>query len=85
MGGQDRDFLTFAGRLDWKNWNLSVAYASRDTELTGSADIEDFQFQTSVGYQFASGLAFDVGWYIANESNIETRKIGALLAYNLSF
>lgn len=82
---QDRDFLTLAGRLDWNSWNLSVAYTKRETKASGSEKIEDFQFQTSVGYQFAFGLEVNVGWYIANENDIETSRIGALLAYTVSF
>lgn len=85
VGGQDRDFLTLAGRLDWNSWNLSVAYTKRDTKASGSEEIEDFQFQTSVGYQFAFGLEVNVGWYIGNENAIETRRIGALLAYTVTF
>lgn len=85
VGGQDRDFLTLAGRLDWNSWNLSVAYTKRDTKATGSEEIEDFQFQTSVGYQFAFGLEVNLGWYIGNENGIETRRIGALLAYTVPF
>ena len=85
VSGQDRDFLTLAGRLDWHSWNLSVAHTRRDTRASGSEEIEDFQFQTSVGYQFAFGLEVNVGWYIANENHIETNRIGALLTYAVSF
>ena len=85
MSGQERDFLTLAGRLDWHGWNLAIAYTRRETRASGSAELEDFQFQTSVGYRFASGLEVNVGWYIANEDHIETNRIGALLAYSVSF
>ena len=47
--------------------------------------MEDFQFQTSVGYQFDFGLEVSVGWHIANENDIETSRVGALLAYTVSF
>lgn len=85
VGEQDRDFLVLAGRLNWNSWNLSVAYTGRDTKATGSEEIDDFQFQTSVGYQFAFGLEFNVGWHIDNENGLETRRIGALLAYTVPF
>jgi Gram-negative porin len=85
VSNQNRDFLTLAGALDWKAWNLSVSYTSRDTKMDGSEDVEDFQFQTSVEYRFAFGLAVSLGWYIGNEGGIETSRVGALLGYSLDF
>ncbi len=83
--GQDREFLTLAGRADWKNWNLSVSYTERDTESSSGVETDDFQFQASVGYQFDFGLEFNLGWFIANESGIETRRVGAQLVYGFDF
>jgi hypothetical protein len=85
VSGQDRDFLTLAGRLDWQSWNLALAYTGRDTDATGGGDVNDFQFQVSAGYAFDFGLEFDVGWQIVNEGGIESQRIGLLAAYALKF
>lgn len=42
VADQRRDFLTFAGRLDWKNWNVTLAHTARDTDIPAAADTEDF-------------------------------------------
>ena len=85
VDGQDRDFLTAAGRLGWRNWNLTLAYTGRDTEITGAPEIDDYQFQVSAGYSFGFGLELDVGWQIVEESGIESRRLGVLVAYMASF
>ncbi len=85
VDGQDRDFVTAAGRLGWRSWNLTLAYTGRDTETPGTPEIDDFQFQVSAGYLFELGLQIDVGWHIAEESDVETRRFGARLSYTVSF
>ena len=82
---QDRDFLTAAGRLGWRNWNLTLAYTGRDTETTGAPEIDDYQFQVSAGYSFGFGLDLDVGWQIVDESGTETQRLGVLAAYTAKF
>ncbi len=85
VDGQDRDFLTIAGRLGWRSWNLVLAYTGRDTETSGAAEIDDYQFQVSAGYSFEFGVDVDVGWQIVEESDIETQRLGVLVAYTASF
>jgi hypothetical protein len=85
VDGQDRDFLTVAGRLGWRGWNLTLAYTGRDTETPGAADVDDQQFQVSAGYSFEFGLDVDIGWHRVEESDIKTRRLGVLAAYTASF
>ena len=85
VDGQDREFPTIAGRLGWRSWNLVLAYTGRDTEPSGAAEIDDYQFQVSAGYSFEFGVDVDVGWQIVEESDIETQRLGVLVAYTASF
>ncbi len=85
VDGQDRDFLTIAGRLGWRSWNLTLAYTGRDTEASGTPEVDDYQFQVSAGYLFEFGLEIDVGWQIVEESDVETQRLGVLVAYTASF
>jgi hypothetical protein len=85
VSGQDRDYATVAAITEWRGWNLAIAYVDRDTQTPGAAETEDFDFQISVGYVFDIGVSVDVGWHITNESNIETRQIGALVTYAVEF
>ncbi len=83
--GQDRDFLTAAGQLGWRSWNLTLAYTGRDTDASGTPAVDDYQFQVSVGYSFELGIDVDVGWQIVEESDVETQRLGVLVAYTASF
>ena len=83
--GQDRDFLTAAGRLGWRSWNLTLAYTGRDTDASGTPEVDDYQFQVSAGYSFEFGLEVDIGWHIVEESDIETQRLGVLVAYTARF
>ena len=85
VDGQDRDFLTVAGQLGWRSWNLTLAYTGRDTETSGVAEIDDYQFQVSAGYSFKFGVDIDVGWQIVEESGVETQRLGVLVAYTASY
>ncbi len=71
--------------LNWKSWNLALAYVDRDTDNTDGAHTNDYNFQVSAGYEFGFGLAVDVGWSIAEESDVETRTVGVLFAYTFEF
>lgn len=81
----ERDFITVSGLFNWKSWNFAIALVERNDEAADGTETNDFQFQLSVGYEFDFGLAVDVGWAVANESNIETQTLGVLLAYTLEF
>lgn len=85
VSGQDRDFVTVAADLAWRNWNLALALTERDTEAADGTRTDNFQFQVSVGYAFDFGLSVDFGWHIANEDHVEVRRLGALLAYTVEF
>lgn len=85
VDGQDRDFLTLAGRLGWHGWNLTLAYTGRDTKASGAPEADDEQFQVSAGYSFEFGLDVDVGWHRVEEDGIKTRRLAVLVAYTAGF
>ena len=82
---QDRDYVTLSTLFNWKSWNLALAYVDRDTEDADGTNTDDYLFQVSAGYEFGFGLAVDVGWSIAEESDVETQTVGVLFAYTYEF
>lgn len=80
---EDRDFLTLAGQLEWKGYNVATAWTWRRTH--NAVDQDDYQFQVSAGYAFDFGLTIDVGWKVAEEAKVETRTLGAIATYSISF
>ncbi len=46
---------------------------------------DDYQFQVSAGYSFEFEVDVDIGWQIVEESDIETQRLGVLVAYTASF
>jgi len=88
FGGTDglaRRFITAAGRLDWRKWNLAVSFTGRRTETAAGPAADDHLLQVSAGYSFDFGLAADVGWRQTNEENVQTHTVGARLAYRYEF
>ncbi|NKB54841.1 MAG: porin [Alphaproteobacteria bacterium] len=83
VADRDIDFLTLAAQAEWNGFNLAVAWTGRRTDA--AADQDDYQFQVSAGYAFDFGLTFDVGWRIADEADVETRTLGAIVAYTYEF
>lgn len=85
VDSQDRELLTTAGQLAWRNWNLAASYTGRWTDVPGATNTEDTHFQLSAGYAFDFGLSVDIGWTVDETDNIETRTLGVLFAYTLEF
>lgn len=81
----DRDFLTVAGRLTWRGWNVAVSYTGRDTDSPDGTSVDDDNFQISAGYGFESGIAIDLGWRHVDEARVKTDGIGVLVAYRIDF
>lgn len=82
---QDRDFLTVAGRLTWRGWNVAVSYTGRDTDSPIGTSVDDDSLQISAGHAFESGFTIDFGWRRVDESGVKTNGIGVLLAYAIDF
>lgn len=82
---ENKSYLVLSGQLGWNNWNLAIAHTERVTGRENASDDRDSLSQISAGYSFDFGLSIDVGWKIAEEANIETRTLGILAAYTLTF
>lgn len=83
VAGQNPNFLTLAGQMDWNGFNLAVAWTGRDTDNGTNGD--DFQLQFSAGYAFDFGLYVHIGWKFAEEAGIDTETLGVLAAYTFEF
>lgn len=68
-----------------ENWNVAGSVTTRNTDVSGGADTDDYVAQVSGGYAFDNGLTFDVAYRASEESNVDTNIVGALLAYELEF
>lgn len=82
---EHRNYLTTAARLDYRAWNLAISYTGRFTEGASGGTTGDGQFQVSLGYAFDCGLDASLGWKISDDAGIQSRVVGALLAYTLVF
>jgi len=85
MADQDRNYLTAATQVDYRNWNVAVAYTGRLIDNQAAADVTDYQFQVSAGYAFDFGLEAGIGWKLVEEDDVQSQVIGVLLAYVLEF
>tara|TARA_R110000868_G_scaffold2930_6_gene19958 strand:+ start:10718 stop:11845 length:1128 start_codon:yes stop_codon:yes gene_type:complete len=83
--GVDRTYLTVAGQLEWQNWNLAASVTERETNNVTTANDTDTHMQISAGYTFDFGLSIDVGWKISEDAGTETRTLGAVAAYTVTF
>ncbi|MFQ5467267.1 MAG: hypothetical protein ACE5DS_03940, partial [Kiloniellaceae bacterium] len=85
LGNQDRDYVTVSTLVEYRNWNLALAYTGRFIHNDGAEDINDTQFQVSAGYTFDFGLEADIGWRFRDEDRIESQIFGTFLTYTLEF
>ena len=83
--GVDRTYLTLAAEIGWSAWKAVAAYTGRFTDTPAAGDDHDFQVQLSLGYEFESGLAVELGWKRAREGGVDTDTFGLLLSYAFSF
>ena len=85
ISGDDKSYLTAAGELTWRDWNLALAYTWRHTDPAGTADVDDHQFQVSAGYTFPIGIGVNVGGKIVEEAGIRSEVAGFLIDYTIEF
>lgn len=83
--GTDARYLTTSLGFEMGPWNLALSRTARDTEASGSADVNDSLFQVSGGYTFESGLGVNVGWKTTREDGVDSDTYGLLVDYTLKF
>ncbi len=82
---QDRNFATAALGLGWRNWNLALAYARRETDPEAGGRTVNEQLQVSAGYAFDNGIGVDFGWRLLEEAGLSSHTFGILLGYRYDF
>jgi len=65
-------------------WNVTASYTSRDIDST-VGDSDDHLFQLSGGYDFGQGTTAEIGWRNAEEGNVDTDIVGALVRHTFEF
>ena len=83
--GVNRTYLTLAAEIGWGAWKAVAAYTGRFADTPAAGDDRDFQTQLSLGYEFDSGLAVELGWKRAREARVDTDTLGLLLSYEFAF
>ncbi len=84
--GANRTYVTAAAAIGWRQWTAVAATTGRfGTGPAGTADQDDFQVQLSLGYEFDSRVAVELGWKHAREAAIDSNTIGLQLSYGFSF
>lgn len=81
VSGQSLNLLTTSLQFDWDQWNFALSRTARTTDPAGGPDVDDVLLQLSIGYEFDSGVALNVGWKHTEEGAIDTGVAGLLLTY----
>lgn len=85
-GNDDTRYLTTSLVLNIDdNWNVAASYTGRTTNIEDEGDMDDNLFQLSAGYAFENGFTVDAGYRWAEEDNVESNGVGALIAYSYEF
>lgn len=79
-GTEDSTFFTTGGSLVCGPWSYSLAYSNftEDAPAAPGGELETFQYQLSVGYEFENGVALEVGYKMLSEHDEESRTFGVL-------
>ena len=84
--GHDRTYTTTALSFDYQNWNLGASYTHIKNDAEESDESHDGRIQQiSLGYTFANGVSFGIGYKRADEDNEVSDRIGARLTYSVEF
>lgn len=75
-------YATVGGLYGWRAWTASASYTFR--ELDDGFD-PDHLVQGSIGYGFDFGLGVEVGYKFAQEAEVESHTVGALVTYAVEF
>ncbi|WP_025897645.1 hypothetical protein [Sneathiella glossodoripedis] len=82
--GDSAQYFTAGGALEFGNWTLSTTYQGRELETSGSTQ-NDYVVDVTAGYSFDFGLGVAVGYRLAEEEDVDSRGLGALVEYTIEF
>lgn len=80
--GSEAIYATIGGAYGWRQWSVSGSYTLREVE---DGFDPDHLAQASVGYEFDIGIGVEVGYKFAEESEVGSHTVGALLTYGVAF
>ncbi len=69
----------------YDDWNVTIGYTKRETDITGLGDFNDHLLQVSGGYDFGNGLTLEAGWRNSEEFGTDIDILGALARYTVAF
>lgn len=84
-GADDISYATAGLGYTFGQWNAALASTQRWTDVSGGADVKDFQIQGSLGYEFENGVTFDVGYKFNEEGGVENHTAGFRLGKTIGF
>ncbi len=85
-GENNRTYFTVGGAYTFGPWNAALAYTRREIDDGPvGTNFSDDLFQASVGREIPLGFTLDVGYKYAEEEDVESHFIGALLVREFSF
>lgn len=67
------------------DWNVTVGFTKRNTDISGGPDANDHLLQVSGGYDFGNGLTLEAGWRNTEEAGVDTDILGGLARYTVAF
>ena len=82
---EDLSYVTLGGTAYFaESWNIALSVTFRTTHLPGGGNVNDHRFQASTGYEFESGVTFDLGYRYSREDDVNDHVLGFLVAYAFS-
>lgn len=67
------------------DWNVTVGFTKRNTDISGGPDENDHLLQVSGGYDFGNGLTLEAGWRNTEEAGVDNDILGGLARYTVAF
>lgn len=81
-GAADGVYGTLGGAYSWRSWTASAVYTLRDLE--DGLD-PDHLLTAALAYEFDFGLGVEVGYKFAEEGEVDSHTVGALVGYTVEF
>lgn len=80
-----RYFTANAVNKIYRDWDVTIGYTERLIDTPAGANMNDYLFQLTGGYDFQNGLTLEAGWRKSKESNVTTDILGGLARYTVEF
>ena len=82
---EDLSYVTLGGTAYFaESWNIALSATFRTTHLPGGGNANDHRFQATTGYEFESGVTFDLGYRYSREDSANDHVLGFQMVYTFS-